>query len=259
MIGSGILLGVLGKGAGTGVVLAGLALARKFTKPPAAEVLPPISGDATLPSDFWVNLSMAVVGILVALATHAALVAGNRFFATRSDQIDLVLYPSHAIWWFFPGFAALCLSWEIVLRLWMLFAPSRAIAYRDAATRSFDSTLILRWLAVLIVLPLGLVSVLALPIHTTLTRTYIDQGHFASFRREVLPFANAKDLTLFDGYTLRDGSFQPGAGILIRFKDGRIWNSTNVGVGNGPVDARVLGILAKNSGLPVQHTRVQPQ
>jgi hypothetical protein len=260
MAASGTILGALGKAAATAAVLVGLALAKKFAKPPADPLLPD-QGDVALPSDFLVNLSMVLVCVLLALATHAALVAGNRFFATRSEQIELILYPSRAIWWFFPGFAALCLSWEILLRLWILFAPEQANAYRrfSAERSGFDSTRVLRWLAVLIVLPIGLLTLLALPIHTTLTRTGIDQGHFASLTREFLPFAAAQDLTLFDGYTLRNGSFQPRAGLLIRFNDGRSWNSADVGNAKATVDPRLLGILTRDTGLPLRHVHIQPQ
>jgi len=261
MAASATILGVLGKAAVTAAVLVGLAFAKRFAKPAASAPLVPDQGDVALPSDFLVNLAMVLVAVLLALATHAAVVAGNRFFATRSEQIELILYPSQAIWWFFPGFAAVCLSWEIVLRLWTLFAPEQASAYRrfSAERSGFDSTRVLRWLAVLIVLPIGLLTLLALPIHTTLTRTGIDQGHFASFKREFLPFAAAQDLTLFDGYTLRDGSFQPRAGILIRFKDGRSWNSADAGNPGSNADARLLTILGRDTGLPLRHAHIQPQ
>ena len=31
---------------------------------------------------------------------------------------DFRIWPQSAIWWFFPGFGALTLSWEITLQLW---------------------------------------------------------------------------------------------------------------------------------------------
>ena len=258
MTNSGIILSIVGKGAATVAVLSGVVLARKFSKAPDAEIIAPVSRETGLPPDFWINLSMVLVGVLIALAAHAALVMGNRFFATQSARIELILYPSFAIWWFFPGFAALCLSWEIVLRVWMFFTPVQATAYKEMSTRNFDSTLVLRWLAVLIVLPLGLLSLLALPIHTSLTREFIDQGHFASFRHEILPFAEVEDITRFDGYLLRDGSFQPRAGVLIRFKDGRSWNSADVST-QRTVDPVLLKILANDTGLQILHTHIEPK
>jgi hypothetical protein len=72
-----------------------------------------------------VNACMIVIGIAFAFTSHWALAAGNRHFAQADGPATFQFFPSGAICWFFPGFGALCLSWEITLFLWSLLQGSQ--------------------------------------------------------------------------------------------------------------------------------------
>lgn len=52
---------------------------------------------------------MIAVGIVLLLFLHASLVFTNRLLATRDGPVALILYPSQAIWWIWPGFIVVTL------------------------------------------------------------------------------------------------------------------------------------------------------
>jgi hypothetical protein len=241
-------------------VLAMFALARRFMRTSVEDAKLAEKVDASIPSVVVVNLVMLVVGLLFAIIVHALLVWSNRFIASKDGTALMVLYPSVAIWWFLPGFGALAVAWEITYRAWFLMNRAQAEAYRAYSNvkSGFDSTRLLRILAVVVVLPMVVATILALPIHTTLTAQAIRDGHFAKISEVVFSFADATELIQFDGNALRDGSFQPRAGVLIRFKDGRTWNSAETGDPTKQVDPRLIQLLVDRTRLPVGHVQLEP-
>jgi hypothetical protein len=114
-------------------------------------------------------------------------------------------------------------------------------------------------MGILIVLPIAIATILALPIHTTITPTGVCEGRYASIREEVYPYSQATSLTQFDGYGLRDGSFAPRAGILIRFRDGRTFNTATTDDPKPTVDPKLANLLQTRTGLPLLHAHLQPQ
>ena len=250
---------ILSKALVVGAVAGVLALSRKYFAPSKEDVEVSEEVDTYLPNVILINACMILIGVFLAFGIHTALVAVNRLLAARDGIADIVLYPSSAIWWFLPGFAAVCLSWEITLQLWSLFSPSQAKAYRAYTTlkSGFDSTRVLRWMAILLVFSIAVATILALPIHTTLTPTEIRDGHFATLRETIYPYAEATSLTLFDRFG-GNGSFTPRAGILIRFHDGRTFNTADTDDPNPTVDSKLRELLIRKTGLQIQHVRIQP-
>jgi hypothetical protein len=236
------------------------ALSRKHFGPTQNDVDVSEDPETYLPNLVLFNGYMVGVGIILVFGIHELLVMINRAIAAQDGHADMILYPSSAIWWFLPGFAALCLSWEITLHLWSCFSPSQARAYRSYSTLNagFDSTRVLRWTSVVIVLPIAIATVLALPIHASVTVDEIRDGHFASLRETVYPFAQATSLTYFEGYKARGGPFTPRAGILVRFKDGRGFNTADIGDPRPVVDPNLCRLLAKRTGLPINYVRTEP-
>lgn len=108
-------------------------------------------------ANFAVYACMVAVGVAFALAVHWVLAAGNRYFAQTDGPAAFQFFPSGATWWFFPGFGALCLSWEITLFFWSLLEDrskvDRFIAWTSERA-GYDSTRALRWMAVVLATPI---------------------------------------------------------------------------------------------------------
>lgn len=117
----------LGKALVPCVVFLVLALARRYMsvaslKSPNGQKYSLSELDARFASTKWlVGIGMLAVGLLLAIGMHSVVVRLNHYLATADGPVDLVIWPESAIWWFFPGFGALALSWEITLKAWSLF------------------------------------------------------------------------------------------------------------------------------------------
>lgn len=158
-----------------------------------------------------VYASMVIIGIAFAISSHWALVAGNRYFAKSDGPAAFYFYPSGAVWWFFPGFGALCLSWEITLFLWSILQGRAKVNRFIDWTREcagYDSTRALRWMTMVIAAPIGVATILALPVHSTLRENDIVVGHYATLVRQHLPYSQARRLVLVDGFRDRSGNSQ---------------------------------------------------
>lgn len=128
---------------------------------------------------------MIVVGLLFAWTVHAILVRTNEYLAAGDGPTNIHLWPQSAIWWFLPGIGALTLAWEITLQVWSLFGGRReadlfgywtglAVYLRGSrGPVDFDVRKALRWMALLFVLPIGILTALALSMHTTLRQNDI--------------------------------------------------------------------------------------
>src|SRR5690242_13450223 len=96
----------------------GLAFAvlRKYVPPPRVEELTKDFSIEELNVRFgtaqWiVGLALLLVGAIFAWLSHALLASLNLWFAAREGPAYFQLLPAPAIWWFFPGFAALTMCW----------------------------------------------------------------------------------------------------------------------------------------------------
>ena len=91
-----------------------------------------------------VGISMIAVAVLFAWATHHLLVSLNRYLASGDGPAtSFRLWPQTAIWWFFPGFGAVAICWEITLKLWSAFGPgdtARSYSLWSDGRAGFDST-----------------------------------------------------------------------------------------------------------------------
>jgi len=219
------------------------------------------TADTSVPSVVLVNICMLAIGLIVLMGFHLFLITGNRFFASLDGPGNITIYPSSAIWWFLPGFASVCLAWEITYDIWQRWRPEQAKAYRAFSTvkSGFDSTKVLRLMAIFIVIPIGIASLLALPIHTTLTNDSIFDGHFAKVKPLVFPLSEATDMTEFKGYLNGDGNFVQRAGIVLRFKDGRSWNSANTDDPKASVDPQLRSYLVTRVNVPLQEVDLEPK
>ena len=204
-----------------------------------------------------VGFSMLAVGVALFWLTHVAFVEMNGALARSEGPAKLVLLPQTAIWWFFPGFGALSLSWELTLLLWSSFGDRREADLYDtwsSQKAGFDSRRVLRMMALFIAFPIGVLTCLALPMHDSLHEGEIRTSGFAWRNRSVYRYSDARRMTTIEGFRLRDGKFTRRAGVVIDFADGRRWSSTDSGNFKAVVDPELVEFLQQKTGLPVQHT-----
>jgi hypothetical protein len=160
------------------------ALARKYVPAKANDSGSdrPSHRDESFSGTQWiVGWATALVIAGLAYLIHALLVFLNGWYAGLDGAASFRLFPQTAIWWFFPGFAALTVGYEIVLQVWSRFGDARRVARYSAwsnAKAGFDGRRILRWMALLIAAPIGIFTLLELPFHVSLTdRAIVDHGY----------------------------------------------------------------------------------
>jgi len=207
-----------------------------------------------------VGVVMMVVGVLFALSTHAALVWLNQYLATADGPAEFRLWPQSAIWWFFPGFGALALSWEITLQLWSLFGnrdEANLYSYWSSQAAGFDSRRLLRWMTILIALPIGVLTFLELPVHTVLRQDDIRECGYAFAPCKMYRYADARRMTMIEGFRDRDGMLTSRAGIVIDFSDGRRWSSADIGDFGKTVDPAFQDFLVKKTQLPLDYAQTE--
>jgi hypothetical protein len=252
-----------GLGPGFVIVVLGfiLALARKYIPAAATIELSADERNAVATSHWWFpNFAMVAFGAIFAYISYILLIAINRYLAASDGSPEMILWPQSAIWWFFPGLVALALSWDVTTILYGLAGhPLEARLYRFESSRQagFDTTKLSRWLIVVIMVPVGIGTLLALPEHVSLGQDEIHDCGFAFARCEVFRYRDARRMTVIDGYRMRDGKLDPRAGIVIDFADGRRWSSANTGDFQRNVDANLKAFLAGKISLPFGHAETE--
>ena len=207
---------------------------------------------------------MVAVGIVFVWSTHAAFVWLNQRIANADGPAYFRESPQTAIWWFFPGSGALALSWEITLQIWSLAGHRKEVKlFREWTIHSplaigaggryggLDSTKVLRWMAVLIVLPIGIFTALALPMHTSLRENDIRECGYAFAGCATYAYADARRMTVVAGYRDSEGKINLQAGIVIDFTGGRRWSSADQGEIEKSVDPAMAEFLEKKTHLPL--------
>ena len=245
------------------VVLLVFALARKClsassVKAPEPQLSVPDLDIRFRNTQWIVGASMVVVGILFAVSTHAAFVWLNRRLSVVEGTAEFKLWPQTAIWWFFPGFGAAALAWEIVLQLWTRLGngqDAREYNYWSIQKSGFEVTKMLRWMAALIALPIGVLTVLELPVHATLGQDYIRDCGYAFARCQVYRYADARRLMMIEGFRDREGKLTKRAGIVIDFNDGRRWSSADIGDFSDSVNPAFAEFLEKKTQLPLNYAQ----
>ena len=245
------------------VVAVCFALARKCLKPSARLSELQLSAlDARFQQTRWViGISMTAVAVLFAWTTHCLLVSLNRYLASSDGaETSLRLWPQTAIWWFFPGFGALALCWEITLQMWSAFdRGDSARLYRlwSDGRAGMDCTRILRWMALVIAAPIGVFTVLALLMHASLRPHDIRVCGYAWAKCETFDYSRAVKMTQIEGFRDRAGKLNRRAGIVVDFDDGRRWSSADTGDFHDSVDPTLLAILTERVRLPLEQAQTE--
>ena len=239
-------------------VAVGFALARKYVKPSTRLSEAQLSAlDTRFEHTKWVvGISMVAVAALFVWTTHRVLVSLNDFLAAGDGpETSLRLWPQTAIWWFFPGFGALTLCWEITLQLWSAFGQAdTARSYRlwSDGRAGFDATRILRFMALGIAGPIGVLTVLALPMHTALRQQDIRVCGYAWAGCKTFEYSKAVRMTLIEGFRQRDGKLIHRAGIVLDFANGQRWSSADSGDFRRSINPVLSAYLIERTGLPLE-------
>ena len=224
------------------------AAARRYDEMQTPEPLPPGA----------VGGAMWSVAIVIALSFFA-LRGANRLWARLEGPAILTQFATQVIWCFLPGFAALALPWP--LTIWYLRRVGRweeADSIEDEADRKgggVNSFRVMKWISLGVVCPIAFFTLLAVPIHLSITDSEVRVGHYGSLRTERFPFKDARRLTVIDGYTIRDGEFKPARDLIIDFADGRRLRGNVVGDGGTNIRPDVMSLLVEKIGLTPGHSR----
>jgi len=207
-----------------------------------------------------VNAAMVVVGTLSGYGTYRLLLFANESFAHADGPAVFQLLPTKWLWFFSPFFGALCVSWDITLWLWSLVDDrgqiQRFLARSDARV-GFNSTRALRWLALLICVPISILTLLALPMHSSIGEDGITVRSYASLSSKHYDYSRARRLAWVDGSRKRDGTLTVGANILIDFDDGYRWSSLTNRDFNALPDSGLVDFLHAKTGLPVMRAQTE--
>lgn len=241
-------------------VAAAFALARKYwpaTKP--ADIPANVPSIDELSTRYqktqWV-VGAAIVGVMAVggWATYRILLALNQFFTDREGAALFQRTPSKAIWFFLPLFGGLTVAWDVVLGIWSARGGSEDVKlyrYWTNAKCGFDSTKVLRLMALGLTLPIGIATFLALPMHASFQEDHFSIGRYAALVSQRYSYSDIRSLAWVQGYRTRDGEFRKKPHIWIQLSDGRSWSSDD---GDRPSsdDPELLSFLIAKSGVEAQ-------
>lgn len=194
---------------------------------------------------------MCAVGIALGLSFFLFRWANHAWAGMDHDAI-LRFYPTPVLWCFFPGFAALSVPWPFTV--WSLRRQgrsdeARSIVEESSGKTGFDSYRVMKWFSYWLVTPIGLATLLAVPIHMSIARGAVRRGHFGSVAEEVFPLADARAAYLIDGVAYGNGSFHQQSDLYLVFADGRQLRANEVGDGGTSADPRAVKLLLELTGL----------
>jgi len=152
----------------------------------------------------------------------------NQWFARAEGPSTFQLYPSGAIWCFFPGFGAITIGWlitELLLPRFLGQDTAHLYMFWTNARAGMNSGKIFRWGTSLIAVPIGVLTVFAVPVHTTFHASEMRVWTYASMRSATYRYDQIRAITTTDGFRNRFGKFVSDPYILIDFDDGTRWSS----------------------------------
>jgi hypothetical protein len=200
--------------------------------------------------------AMWSVGMALAMLFFV-LRGANHLWASWEGPSLLTQYPPQVLWCFLPGFAALSIPWP--LTVWYLRRVGRweeADSIQDASDSKggFNSFRVMKWFSIGVVGPIAIFTLLAVPIHFSITGSEVRVGHYASFRPEIFPLNDATRLTIVDVQKVRGGHSHETKDLTVDFADGRRLRSSQVGDGGTSVQNDVIQLLILKTGLTPQHS-----
>jgi MFS family permease len=203
---------------------------------------------------------MWIAAIVIAAGGFFLLYGANRLWASWDKQALLILYPPSVIWCFAPGFAAMLLPYFLVL--WSLrkldYAGQAAeIVAKGNAKINVDGERVMGWLGWIVVLPIFLFTIPAIPTHLSVESDAVRVTHYAHIAPEVFSFADARSAWFVDGYALRDGMFKSDPDLIIDFVNGRRFRATAMSDGGDPPSPQLVSDLLARISLQPNHVQTE--
>jgi hypothetical protein len=207
--------------------------------------------------------TFAMIGVAAAFTTlsYFILASANQLLASGGDKANFVLLPSPWMWAIFPFFGGITICWEITLQIWRRIGDSSlASRYESWSNQKvgFDATRLLRFMTLTLAMPMGMATVLALPIHTSISESGFRIGHFGSLRATQHNFSEIKRILVTDSLRLRDGSLQRRPAINVYFSDGSKWSSADNREPDPAVNKSLLEFIEERTNLPAEHMVALP-
>jgi hypothetical protein len=153
----------------------------------------------------------------------------NYLWARLDGPAQLRTYETQAVWFFFPAFAAMSVPWP--LTIWMLRRLGRndeADAICDESNRKsgFNSYRVMVWFSCWVVVPIGVVTLMAIPIHLSIGDSEVRVGRYAKWSSERFRYDQAVRARLVSVAETRGGQRVMTRNLLIDFSDGRTLDSS---------------------------------
>lgn len=195
---------------------------------------------------------MWFLGIAIVVGGFFALRTANHLLSFPDHNTLFVAYPPQVIWMFLPGFAALAIPW--VFTLWLLrhfgYAGQAAEIVEDANQKGgFNAERVMTWLIWIVVVPIGLFTLPAIPMHLAVKSDQALLTHYGHIFPDRFYFSDARHAYWVEGYYGRDGRFISFPDLLITFVDGRRLHANSVGDGGSPESSKLMNLLLTRSGL----------
>jgi hypothetical protein len=197
--------------------------------------------------------------ILLALSNHL----------TNSDPDAMLAIPYQpAIWWFFPAVGGLTMAWELTLQFWSLFGHRKAAdQYREIAKTfigsyrgqlgAYQVQIFMRWSALLLALPIGVLTLLALNMHTSFEAQKLRECGYAFRPCELHPYSEVRSITHVSGIINSHGHYIERPNVVVVFRDGYRWNSSKYEPANRTIIGKIESLLTQRTGLPLESVAIE--
>ena len=120
--------------------------------------------------------------------------------------------------------------------------------HKDAG---YDSTRVLRILSLILILPIAIATLLAIPMRTSITDKQIQQTSYGHFSPQRYPLSHATRLINVHGFET-EGKYHERPFILMDFDPEGRWSSSFSG-DSVSLDPNLLEFLQTKTGLPIEH------
>jgi hypothetical protein len=200
--------------------------------------------------------AMWSLGIALAMLFFV-LRGANHLWASLEGRSLLTQYAPQVYWCFLPGFAAVSIPWP--LTVWYLRRVGRweeADSIQDASDSKggFDSFRIMKWLSIGVVGPIAVFTLLAVPIHLSITDSEVRVGHYASLHPDIFLLNGAKSVIIVDECKPQGGHGHETRDMIVEFADGRRLRGNQVGDGGTSVRNDVVQLLIDKTGLTPRYS-----
>jgi hypothetical protein len=217
-----------------------------------------------------VNACTALTFVVFSTGTFFGLRAINHHLAAVDQPAVLTFVPGPWIWFFFPFFGGMILSWYLALFVWSLAgfgstAKEYRIWARDHALSNYRGQIVAMnsqrfffWSAWLIALPIGVATVLALNMHTAFSSDQMRICGYAFRPCEVHAYSDIRRMTVVEGTVdQRYGKFHRNPYLVLDFSSGQRWSAMEKNEIHGATEGDLAASIFAKTGLTAGNAHVE--